>query len=120
MATKISNLPSAIASAVGDLFAMVQAGVTRKVTLSQIADWIINTSLSFVQSGTGAISASLQAYLRYVRIAQGWIPTNLWDGIADGSNTTDLATYVQAALDACAAKDLRFPAGTYLIGTVVT
>jgi hypothetical protein len=73
-------------------------------------DLIANTA-AITQSGSGAVASSVQAYLRLIRIVHGWIPTSLWDGIADASNTTDLTTYIQAAMDAH--KHVFFPAGTY-------
>lgn len=48
-----------------------------------------------------------------------FIPSNLWAGIKDGTNTTDLSSYIQDAIDAVNKGTVRFPNGTYKItGTI--
>lgn len=79
------------------------------------ANWahvIQSSNHSFLQSGT-AFATSVQNYLRLKKIVLGWIPPAQWAGIAAGTDTTDLTTYIAQALTDCAGAKLYFPAGTY-------
>ncbi len=99
---------------------LVQSSTSKRTTLQRIADWVVQTAQSFTQSGTGAVATTVQDYLRLHRIVHGWIPTALWSGIADGTNSTALTTYIQAALDAGGTNsDLYFPEGVYKIDGVI-
>jgi hypothetical protein len=69
--------------------------------------------VSFTQSGSGAVSSTVQAYLRSLKVILGWIPTASWAGIAAGTNTDDLTSYIASALTDVAGAQLYFPAGTY-------
>lgn len=78
------------------------------------------SDIDFTQSGSGAISTNVQDYLRLHRIVHGWIPTSLWSGVSDGTNSTDLTTYIQAAIDAGGENsELYMPEGTYKIASTL-
>lgn len=97
---RISELTAASSVSGTDVVPIVQSGSTKKSTLQIIADWVIQTASSFTQSGTGAVSTTAQDKLRRTVDLLDFIPTNLHSSIRDGSNTTDLTSYIQAAIDA--------------------
>lgn len=71
--------------------------------------------------GAGAIAQSIESsVLLNVISVMYYIPTALHDTIRDGSNTTDLAGYVQACVDAAGDNiAIDFPAGTYLLKSTI-
>ena len=104
----------------GAAVAVVQGGLTLQVPASAF----ITQAPSFTPSGSG-ISTDLQTWLRLSKIVFGWIPTALWTGIQAGTNTTDLTTYIQDAIDELETgtgvqRTIRFPSGTYDINGTLT
>lgn len=82
--------------------------------------------------GTGAVAVSpSDVFNRQVPVSVlRFIPRNLWDGIRNGTNTTTLTTYIQAAIDYAASlwiggsqlgggAMLYFPAGRYKTGPLI-
>lgn len=72
--------------------------------------------VGFIQSGTGASATETLNKLRRFIDVLDFIPSALHEGIRDGTNTTDLTSYCQAAIDAVITGGggyLRFPTGTY-------
>ena len=102
--TAVTSLSSAAAVHI------LQGGVDLRTTPAAF----ITEAESFTQSGSGAIATTLQGYLRRKKIILGWIPTNLWAGIAAGTDTTDLSTYIANAATDCAGAAIYVPAGRYL------
>jgi hypothetical protein len=73
---------------------------------------------SFTQSGTGAVSDTVQNDLRNKPVnVLHFIPVALHAAIKAGTDTTDLTSYIQAAVDAAAGRTLYFPKGIYYIST---
>lgn len=72
-------------------------------------------NLEFTPPGSGAVATTVQAELRGLAVnVLRYIPLNLHAGIAAGTNTTDLTTYLQAAIDALAGATLLYaPPGAY-------
>lgn len=72
--------------------------------------------VGFLQAGTGAVATTAADKLkRYVDVLD-FIPTSLHAGIKARTNTTDLTTYIQAAVDKIITDlggELYFPSGTY-------
>ena len=60
----ISGLNAADTLTGAEIVPVTQSTVTRRTTLQLIADWIVQTAASFVQSGTGAIAETVQDALR--------------------------------------------------------
>jgi hypothetical protein len=68
-------------------------------------DWdpypgITASTIGFIQSGTGAVSRSVQSKLRDAVSVFDFIPVALQADISDGTSTEDVTTYIQAALTA--------------------
>jgi hypothetical protein len=63
-------------------------------------DYMPSTDVSFTQSGTGAVSRPVSGKLQELPSFFDFIPTSLHAGITAGTNTDDLTTYIQAAVDA--------------------
>ena len=91
---KISELPTKITLAAANIFAVVQSGITRQVDLQAIADWVIQTAASFVQSGTGAIAIPVQDVLRHVIWAEGYGFKTSATAAANTQALTDIAARV--------------------------
>lgn len=113
---KISELPIAAALDGSEVVPVVQAGLTSRTLLSAITNYISTTATAFIQAGIGAFARSNQSKLRDKVSLLDFIPPNLHTSIKDGTNITDLATYIQAALDA--AVSVEAPAGIYLASTI--
>ena len=105
MAVKISQLPAAIASAAGDLFAVVQAGITNKVTGSQLADWALKIGKGFLQSGTGAVARTGQDKMQET--------VSVEDFGAVGDGITGASSAILKAINA--ASEVLVPAGNFSI-----
>jgi hypothetical protein len=101
MSTKISQLPVATTPVAPDaVLPVVQSGQTRQASIDQ---------LGFLQSGTGAVTRTIQNKLRDV------VSVKDFGAVGDGS-TDDLTAFQNAA---AAAKCVYVPSGTYKIsGTV--
>ena len=119
MATKISALPAAIAGAATDLLAAVQNGVTRRITFAALADWIIKIYPGYLPSGSGAIARTAQGKLQELKSVFDYIPESLHAGIVARTSTTDVASYIQDAIDRNQQCIIYFPAGTYMIGSSI-
>ena len=79
------------------------------------------SQLSFLQSGTGAVSRTVQARLRDLVSILDFIPVAEHAAIAAQTSTTTLTTYIQAALDEVNTNKrggLYVPAGLYNTGTI--
>jgi hypothetical protein len=76
-----------------------------------------SSSLTFQQAGTGSVVRTLQGKVREIVSVLDYIPEFLHAGILDRTNTTDLTTYIQAALDT--GYDVFFPRGTYKTTDVI-
>jgi hypothetical protein len=79
-------------------------------------DYMPSTDVSFTPSGTGAVANTAQAKMREQFSVLDFIPVALHSSIVDGTNTTDLTTYVQAALDAMSTAGggaVLVPRGSY-------
>lgn len=113
---KISELPIVAALDGSEVVPVVQAGLTSRTLLSAITNYISTTATAFIQAGIGAFARSNQSKLRDKVSLLDFIPPNLHTSIKDGTNITDLATYIQAALDA--AVSVEAPAGIYLASTI--
>ena len=78
-------------------------------------------NISFLQSGSGAVTRSVQARLRDLVSVLDFIPVAEHAAIAAQTSTTDLTTYIQAALDAVHTDKrggLYCPAGLYNTGEI--
>jgi hypothetical protein len=76
--------------------------------------------LGFIQSGTGAVSRTVQGRLRDWVSVLDFIPVAEHAAIIARSSTTDVSTYIQAAIDAietAGGGTVFFPIGTYRIDT---
>jgi hypothetical protein len=70
----------------------------------------------FTQSGSGAVSTPVQDIIRQFAVnVFSYIPTAEWAAIIAGTSTTDVSSYIQAALDAHPGRWIYFPKGTYVI-----
>lgn len=86
------------------------------------ANWLHaldSSNQSFLQSGTGAVATTIQDKVRRHVDVLDFIPVSLHASIRDASNTTDLASYIQAAIDYCITngRNLFMPAGDYKISS---
>lgn len=120
MAIKISQLPAAITSTVGDLFTMVQAGVTRKVTLAQIASFFTtplaapggSATVGYQSPDIGAVLQTQEDKNNDVLSLSSYVTLGNRNGL------TDVTTKVQqwlTALSVTGAQGIS-PQGIYLIG----
>jgi hypothetical protein len=77
--------------------------------------------VGFMPSGSGAVIRDLQSRGRERVSVLDYITTSLHAGIAARTNTTDLTSMIQAAMDYAFANDktLVWPAGTYRVDTSV-
>lgn len=79
--------------------------------------------IGFLQAGTGAVSRTVESKLRDTVSVLDFFPVALHPGIKDGTNATELSTYIQAGIAALAARatdgTLYFPEGTYKITTAI-
>lgn len=81
-----------------------------------VSDLAASTGASlvgFVQSGSGAISRTVEKKLQERVSVLDFIPVALYAGILDGTNTTGLQDYIRSAL--AAHSHIHFPKGTYLL-----
>lgn len=75
-----------------------------------------SASIGFLQAGTGAVTRTAQSKMRDMVSVMDFIPVNLHAGIIARTGTTNVASYIQAAIDALNANGggcLWFPAGRY-------
>jgi len=119
---KISELPNAASLDGSETVPNVQIGVTTKVTLTTIAQWILKTFTGFIQSGTGAIARAFQDKAREI--------VSVDDFGAVGDGVTNDTPYFQAAVDSIGAlggtvhfsgrhriqTNLTIPANVALVG----
>ncbi len=70
--------------------------VTSEISPVQIS----STGVTFTQTGTGAVVSTSQEKMRQRVSTLDFIPTNLHAAIIDGTSTSDVTTYVQAAINA--------------------
>lgn len=105
---KISALTTASALDGTEIAPVVQGVTTKRTTLQVIADWIVKTSTSFAQSGTGAVSRTMQAK------AREWVSVEDFGAVGDG--TTDDTTAFTAALTA--SNCVVLGAKTYVVSQV--
>jgi hypothetical protein len=92
--------------------------LTRLLRLDTLADWILQTYAGFTQSGTGAVSRTVQARMRDRVSVLDFIPVAEHAAIRGFTSTTDLTTYIQAAHDAALAIDFAaviWPSGLYTV-----
>jgi hypothetical protein len=73
------------------------------------------SDLTFVQSGSGAVSRTAQAKMRDVVCVLDFIPVAEHAAILAGTSTTDVSSYIQAAFDSITAGEVLAPRGTYKI-----
>lgn len=114
---KISELTAATTLGGTELFPLVQSGTTKSMTAT-----VLGEQLPFTPSGSGAVARTVQAELRDLQVnVLRFIPTNLHAGIAAKTNTTDLSTYITAAIAALptGGGDVLFPLGDYKITTTI-
>lgn len=77
-----------------------------------------SAEIGFIQAGVGAIERTVQSKLRDIVSVLDFIPTALHAGIKDGTNTTPLKTYLQAAH--AASNHVRYAQGTYYCGELTS
>lgn len=113
----INELTAASSVSAGAALALFQDGSTLRCTPEQL----ITSAASFTQSGSGAVARDVQGRLREYVSVLDFIPTNLHAGIAAGTETSSLSTYIQSAIDSLSANGgrLYFPAGTYYIASTL-
>jgi hypothetical protein len=70
------------------------------------------TNINFTQSGTGAVTRTVDSKLRDV--------VSVKDFGAVGDGVTNDAAAIQAAVNACAGKTIYFPPGTYIVASRIT
>ena len=102
----------------------------RRLTVEEMDDNLeyleSSANLTFLQSGIGAIADTVQNELRQrsVNVIR-YIPLAEHSAILSGTSTTDLTTYIQAAIDAVETgtggpRSIYFPAGLYKITGTLT
>src|SRR6267378_238268 len=124
MGIRFNQLPAAVLSAAADIVPVMQAGVTRQVPLSQIANWTVQnaTALSgsggsalvgFLPSGTGAVAGTVQAEL----LRSVWIEQ--YGGGTGASAATNDTAYSRAHtyLKSLTGGTLLLGRGTYAFST---
>lgn len=74
-----------------------------------------SNSVAFSQSGTGAVSRTVQDKLRDWVSVLDYIPVALHAAIAAGTSTTDVQAYFAACTLAHPGKDIFVPSGTYMV-----
>jgi hypothetical protein len=88
------------------------------------ANWahvIESSNQNFTPSGSGAVASSVQDIIRRFSVnVFNFIPLAEWSAIIAGTSTTDVSSYIQAALDAHPGRWIYFPNGTYVISTALT
>lgn len=108
--------------------AAFSVGSTGSVIVKRVSNllWIAQdaSQLPFIQSGSGAVSESVQEALRngFVSV-MSFIPLSERAAIRAGTSTTNVVTYVQAAIDAletAGGGTLFFPRGLYLCAAQLT
>jgi hypothetical protein len=93
-----------------DNFSQLEAAGTSTVTLSGAQ------LIGFMQSGSGAVAQTVAGRFQKTVFVTDFIPLALQDGIWANTDTTDLTTYIQAAIDyleLLGGGCLYFPYGTY-------
>lgn len=110
---KISNLPASTGALLTDLFPVVQAGVTNKETLSQIAT-LLNSVLTFLPTGGGTLTGPL--------ILSGDATNNLGAVTLEQLNTVASGITVQGAarLGTTANLTAAYSNGTAGVGATLT
>ena len=84
-------------------------------------DAVRASKLSFLQAGTDAVYRTVQDKLREWVSVLDFIPASLHSGIRNGTNTTNLESYIQSAIDSVSAGgSLYFPAGTYQVAAALS
>lgn len=81
------------------------------------------STTGFLPAGTGAVPRDVQSRLRERVSVLDFIPTALHAEIVAGTSTTNVHTYLQAAIDhleSAGGGTLHFPFGVYLIGATLT
>lgn len=75
----------------------------------------LTSGIMFTQTGTGAVARTLDDKLQGYIDALDFIPTSLHAGIRDGTNSTNLSTYINSALTAATGQRLVLTPGFYKI-----
>jgi hypothetical protein len=75
--------------------------------------------VTYTPAGTGAVDETVQNKLRESVSVLDFIPTALHAAILDGTSTTDVSSYIQAAIDSRAQLEVYIPAGTYCIASTL-
>jgi hypothetical protein len=111
---RITDLPTAVAAAAGDLFAVVQSAVTRQISLSGIAEGVIRVASAFIAAGTGAVARTPQDKLRE--------SLSFKDFGAFGNGVSPDQAALQKCFDAAVAAGVTAygPPGIYLLTTKLT
>ncbi len=78
------------------------------------------STVSFTQSGVGAIVRTAEGRLREIISVLDFIPVAEHTAIQAGTSTYDASTDIQAALDAAAGKTTYFSPGTYISESELT
>jgi hypothetical protein len=82
----------------------------------------VSSGVQYQPAGTGAVATTVQAKLRESVSVLDFIPVALQTAIIAGTSTTDVHSYIQAAIDSLGATGgtVFFPKGTYKITTSLT
>lgn len=89
--------------------------------IDPVSSVVSGGNVLFLQSGTGAIARSIQDKARDTISALDFIPVSLHAGIMAGTNTTDVTTYLQAALNECDGRTLFCPGiGPYIVSATLS
>ena len=115
----ISGLNAANTLTGAEIVPLTQTTVTRRTTLQLIADWIIQTAASFVQSGSGAIAEPLQSRGQWELWVTDYMSAADRASIRAGStvSATTAATNATTRLVALGGGTLRFPPGHFSLDT---